>query len=55
MEPPVGWADVATKHDLAQLETRLGAKIDAQLWKLIAANIGSMIGLVSLLLGAGAL
>jgi hypothetical protein len=26
--PPVGWADVATKHDLAQLETRLDARID---------------------------
>jgi hypothetical protein len=26
--PPVGWADVATKHDLAQLEARLDARID---------------------------
>jgi len=27
--PPVGWADVATKHDLLQLEERLNARIDA--------------------------
>ena len=26
--PPVGWADVATKHDLAALEERLGLRID---------------------------
>jgi hypothetical protein len=26
--PPVGWADVATKHDLAALELRLGQRID---------------------------
>ncbi|HVM14206.1 MAG TPA: hypothetical protein VM287_07740 [Egibacteraceae bacterium] len=27
--PPVGWADVATKHDLLQLEERLNARIGA--------------------------
>jgi len=27
--PPVGWADVATKHDLVQLELRLEAKMEA--------------------------
>ena len=27
--PPVGWADVATKHDLAAFEQRLELKIDA--------------------------
>ena len=27
--PPVGWADVATKEDLHQLESRLDTRIDA--------------------------
>ncbi len=27
--PPVGWADVATKHDLAALEVRLDQRFDA--------------------------
>ena len=26
--PPVGWADVATKHDLAALEDRLSQRFD---------------------------
>jgi hypothetical protein len=26
--PPVGWADVATKHDLATLETRMAARFE---------------------------
>ncbi|HVM11838.1 MAG TPA: hypothetical protein VM638_05120 [Actinomycetota bacterium] len=31
MLPPVGWADVATKHDLHQLELRLEARIEGGL------------------------
>jgi hypothetical protein len=27
--PPVGWADVATKHDLDELDSRLTSRIDA--------------------------
>jgi len=26
--PPVGWADVATKHDLAQLEERMNLRFE---------------------------
>jgi hypothetical protein len=27
--PPVGWADVATKHDLGALEERIGLRFEA--------------------------
>lgn len=29
--PPIGWADVATKHDLVQLEDRLDLRFDARI------------------------
>jgi hypothetical protein len=28
--PAVGWAEIATKHDLAELENRLTARFDAR-------------------------
>ena len=28
--PPVGWAEIATKHDLAELEDRLTARFDGR-------------------------
>ena len=67
--PPVGWADVATKADVAassgQLRgemaelrgemAQLRGEVHAVLPKLIAANIASMIGVAGLVLAAGAL
>ena len=34
--PPVGWADVATKHDLAELEGRLVARFEGRFERLDA-------------------
>lgn len=34
--PPVGWADVATKHDLAELESRLVARFEGRFERLDA-------------------
>jgi hypothetical protein len=35
--PPVGWADVATKHDLSALEGRIDLRFDAMEHKLLWA------------------
>ena len=53
--PPVGWADVATKHDLAALDRRLEAlerrfddltrEIRAQTWKLMTLMV-AVVGVV---------
>ncbi len=41
MLPPVGWADVATKHDVAELEGRLELRLDATLQREWANSPGS--------------
>ena len=46
--PPVGWVELATKGDIAELR----GEVRSQLPKLIAANIASMIGVAGLVLAA---
>lgn len=46
--PPVGWAELATKGDIAELR----GEMRAQLPKLIAANIASMLGVAGIVLAA---
>ena len=63
--PPVGWADVARQSDLVAIRgemaqirgeiAQLGAKVDAQLPRLYAANVASMIGVAGLVLAAAKL
>ena len=53
--PPVGWADVATKHDVSLVERRLGRleqrmddvarEIRAQTWKLMTLMV-AVVGVV---------
>lgn len=61
--PPVGWADVATKHDLAALESRIDlrfraiderfatkADLDERFRTLLLAMVGMLVTQTSLLL-----
>lgn len=48
--PPVGWADVATKTDLAHLETRFDARLEAMEHRLIATFRGEMIAQTRLMI-----
>ena len=67
--PPVGWADLATKGDIAEVKgeiaglkgeiaevkgeiAELRGDMQAQLAKVIAANIASMVGVAGLVLAA---
>jgi hypothetical protein len=49
--PPVGWADLATKGDIAELR----GEMHALLPRLITANIASMIAIAGLVLAAVAI
>lgn len=40
--PPVGWADVATKDDLRQLEERMNIRLDSKLNELRADLLQAM-------------
>ena len=49
--PPVGWADLATKGDIAELRGRIDS-----LWaKMVVTHIASMIGVATLVLAAVAI
>ena len=43
MMPPVGWADVATKHDLDALEQRMDLRFETLEHKLLAAFRGELL------------
>jgi hypothetical protein len=42
--PPVGWADVATKQDLALLEARLDARLERQFRQIVQTVLPVLVG-----------
>jgi hypothetical protein len=60
--PPTGWANLATKDDIASLRAEvrgeiaeLRGELKAQLPKLYVANVAAMMGLSGVIVGAAAL
>jgi hypothetical protein len=68
--PPVGWADVATKHDLLMLEGRMGARFESleykvtgtmerelrsQTWRMFSINAATMGAVVGALIAVARL
>ena len=49
--PPVGWADVAIKHDLAALEDRMTLRFEVSEQKLLAAFRGELLAQSNLISG----
>ena len=56
--PPVGWAEVATKHDLAHLEARIESlatdirDLRGDLNRVIVSTVSAMIGISAVLIAA---
>jgi hypothetical protein len=44
--PPIGWFELASKHDLLELEGRLDVRIDAKLARLESSLMRVMVGLL---------
>lgn len=49
--PPVGWADVATKHDLAALEDRMTLRFEVSEQRFLAAFRGELLAQSNLISG----
>jgi len=49
--PPVGWADVATKHDLAALEERMNLRFELTEHRLLAAFRGELLAQSNIISG----